>query len=212
MTRKICISGPSGTGKTTLAMWMAKHYNIAYLDGSGKKIWGDRAIGTDDITNHQDIITKSYIDPIWGLKYQENLLDYRATLMNSCDNWVMDRGPLDNMVYFLLQVSPMVGEKTSMGILNEALVLYGEQTHQIITILSPDIPLTRDGKRVPNRFYQMTTDAVYERVFKNQLRHIKNVKSLGIFIWNLDKRKQQIMTFMSNIISPNDPKLGGIRK
>jgi adenylate kinase family enzyme len=210
--KKICISGPSGTGKTTLAKWVAKHYNIPYIDGSGKKLWGDRVLDTEYITCHADIMRESLLDPIWGMKYQERLLDYRAELMKQ-DNYIMDRGPFDNIVYFLIQNSSSVDESTTAAFIEEALELYKEQTHQIITILAKDTPLERDGKRVNNRFYQMMTDAVYERVFKNQLVRFKEVKPLGLFVWDMQKRREEVMKFMSNIITPtNGGKIRDIKK
>ena len=74
---KIFISGVSGVGKTTMAKQISKDYKIPFIEGSSKVLWDKY-----NIKSHIELIKKTYLEPQFGLDFQNELLDYICALKN----------------------------------------------------------------------------------------------------------------------------------
>jgi hypothetical protein len=198
--KRIVISGASGTGKTTLAYWTAKHYNIPFISTSAKNLWAKHGIKT-----HQELITKGEQDFQWGIDFQFELLEYRLQVTSKLDEWVSDRGPLDNIVYFLNQNSQNADKDTTLTYLTRALdFMRIKQTHQIMLAFSKEIPLEtkgNDGMRITNPYYQYMIDAIYQRVMETYIPQVK-VRTMVVPFWDFEQRKTETLKFLSDLIMP----------
>jgi hypothetical protein len=149
-----------------------------------------------------DIIKRNTKDPVWGIAFQNELLDLRVNLFEKHfeTGFVSDRSSLDNICYFLLQCGPYVDTETSRMYLSRALSIYSKyQTHQVILPFTNDTKLEDDRMRINNAFYQAAFDAVLEKITSLYAPHITNVKVLIIPEWDLELRKTMMLEWTSNI-------------
>lgn len=190
--KKIAISGTSGVGKTTLAKYISEKYNIPFVTMSTKPLWDKLGI-----TSHEDILKRSAEDKHWALQFQDLILDERERLDKENNTYVTDRGPIDNIVYFLLQCSQYVTELNTHSYIQRCLELQKNITHQIILPFTEEVVLEQDNKRISNPYYQMTVDSVFSQVYRRYIG--KNNKTLLILEWDWEKRKKIAGDFISPI-------------
>ena len=161
MVRKlIVISGPSGSGKTTLAKALSAELGIPFIESSTKPLW--RAWG---ISSHKEIITKSQVDPAWGISFQFAVLQHRKQLVERNPQMVTDRGPIDNWVYFLMQSSHHTPNAISERYLEECLDLHRQASCSFI--LEPLPTVEHDGFRVTNKYYAEMTFQLMKATARN---------------------------------------------
>lgn len=192
--KRIVISGAAGTGKTTLAKWIANKYKIPFISSSTKELWPEFGI-----ESHYDLKKLMREDPIWSSEFQRKVLDHRAKIMNENEEYVLDRGPLDNFTYYLLECSDHETEEESERFVDYVMNLYIErQTHQIFLplILSG---IEDDGKRITNPYYQFTVDSVLSSIRAHYAAKIPSVKHLIVPIWDFEQRTNLVMKFLSNL-------------
>lgn len=149
--KKINFTGVSGTGKTTLAKWVAEEYKIPFLSGS----YSDLVPATKTMP-HQDMINQ---DAQTVFSQDMQVLNLRNKLFQSEPEYVSDRSYLDSAAYFLNKLSHRVNECDSETFMETCRALSAVQiTHLIF------IPFTQDylkewemednHKRIMNRYYQ----------------------------------------------------------
>lgn len=99
---RIGLSGPQGVGKTTLANDLAQSPEINFISCSARETYKD----FEGIRTHADVINKSALDHGFARAFQTNLLYYREQVLRGENNFVTDRTPWDNMVYYALECMP----------------------------------------------------------------------------------------------------------
>lgn len=202
MSIKIQICGPSGVGKSTLALFIAHSLDIPFVTTSTKPLWDKHGI-----KSHKELIDKGQSDPKWGLNFQYEVLKYRESVITDSivanpKGYVTDRSPIDNLAYFLMQNTMQLPEDASNSYRMACEDALRDQANKIIRIrFNYDQKLEDDGKRINNRFYQMMTDGVFESIFQNDLlnisHHFDNRDLLVINEWDITKRLAEVQDFLN---------------
>lgn len=175
---KIMISGVSGAGKTTLAKWISDTFNIPFVIGSTKVFW--KQFGIKD---HKELILKSINDIDFGLEFQYKCLQYRKEEMSKHKRFVSDRGVLDNIVYFISQISPFVSESITEDYINLANQFLKDNPDCITLML--DIPPTihEDKARIINSYYQDSIHAIFQLTLARYLL-TNNIHYINTWKWS----------------------------
>ena len=191
---KILLSGVSGIGKTTMANTLAQKYNIPFIIGSSKVLWKKY-----HIDSHRMLIDRCNSSNQFALDFQYELLEYRKNEMAKNDRFVTDRGPLDNLVYFLLQLSHNVSQFETVKYIEACIDSLPKDALQIYFKFDPVIlksmnHLENDGARITNNYYQMMVATVF-----NMVLHQDYLKSRvhEIDMWDM----QQRITTIEHIIN-----------
>ena len=191
---KILLSGVSGIGKTTMAQILSEKYKIPFIIGSSKVLWRKY-----HIDSHRMLIDRCNSSNQFALDFQYELLEYRKNEMAKNDRFVTDRGPLDNLVYFLLQLSHNVSQFETAKYIEACIDSLPEHALQIYFKFDPVIlksmnHLENDGARITNNYYQMMVAAVF-----NMVLHQDYLKSrvYEIDMWDM----QQRITTIEHIIN-----------
>ena len=204
---KIAFTGASGSGKTTLVKFVAKEFNIEHFSGSSGdlKIDSDRKYlfdkyGFKGNEGHLNVIQESHKNPDFGYELQCIIQERRAELIRDVDNFITDRSPLDNWVYFLLQSAPYQNDKVIHEFLRKCI---NAMANLDIVIYIPSlIPIEDNGSRVPVLHYQKAVDAIFEKYwveFKVELEVMgaKTVMS-KIASMDLEIRKKLVGRLIKN--------------
>lgn len=197
--RKIYISGTSGTGKTTLAKYLSMRYRIPFVSSSAKEIWEQYGV-----KNHQELIAMTMKDPKLGLKFQNHLIEHRLEKLEGLDQYVTDRGPLDNLVYFMSQCSSQLSEEDTMNYIQACRDAYPLGFTQIYLTNNP-LEMEVDGYRIDNRYYQTMVDVLYMHYTQvNTLfEPTEGVSPLYILPdWDWEKRVKAVETIFNK--NPNN--------
>lgn len=190
--KRIGIFGPSGSGKTTTAKFINEVYGIPYLHTDGPEL--RKKYGCN---SHRELVTLSIVNPFKGLCFQHDLLDERLKLAMTHDNFVMDRSPVDNMAYFLLQNSAVSKPEVTERFLERAGGLLDRYTHLIGIPALYDKP-EDDGVRIQNLYYQQMTWRIMEWIVSDFISTSTLVpKILVLDNYDLAWRKKEIMGFIS---------------
>lgn len=192
---KIYISGVSGSGKSTLANYISAKYRIPLLNGSAKVLWK-----AYNIKSHKEMIEECVKDPEFGLEFQYKLLTHRKDLMLSEEKFVMDRSPLDGLVYFLLQVAPNLDSSKTMEFINAYKGAYPSDKYTQIFLDMPKDTLAKnlaiDGMRIDNIYYQTFVNDMFQKQIQHNWLEILQPKDksslLHIPDWQWEKRIKTI--------------------
>lgn len=186
---KILLSGVSGIGKTTLAKAIAEKYHIPFIVGSSKVLW--RKL---NISSHKELIERCEKDVIFALDFQYRLLEYRKQQMSIYDRYVSDRGPLDNLVYFLLQISHKVSQAETVDYITACREMVTPDITQVYmdfdyNILKQMGQIESDGARITNEYYQLMVASVFDMVIG---RSLISTKTACLTVWNFEKRLEHM--------------------
>lgn len=160
--KKIFISGVSGSGKTTLAKYIAARYRIPFINGSSKVLWEKY-----NVKSHKDLITKCNEDHKMAVDFQYELLEYRKEQLKGVSEFVTDRAPLDNLVYYLLQISHMEETEATNGFVEACESTYDLFEYQQIFIDMEYYPIEDDGYRIVNAHYQRMVNCVFKDIIRS---------------------------------------------
>jgi len=203
---KIALSGPSGLGKTTLCKFIQKEFGVEWKSVSAGDLLNeqDKAILYERYgysgTGHRNVIALSNTYPRFGEDFQQYVLDRRIELILNHSGFVIDRSPLDNVVYMLAQNGHNVSEEYIESFMNKAINAYRYLTHLIMIKYSNDITQIEDNdSRIPNRYYQrMISDLFQATYVRNFASQINGPKVVTIDFWDLDQRKSLLRNFLSS--------------
>jgi hypothetical protein len=211
--KKIAFSGSSGSGKTTLVQFVANELGIPHLSGSA----GDLKTEEDKLILHEEhgypggghsaVIKYSALNPEYGLLNQQMLQRRRHQLilgehplLTHGGSFVTDRSPVDNLVYFLLQVGyhPSVSDEITEKHMKDCLAAWNELTHVIYVKAVQPREVERNHRRVDNKFFQKTVDAAFEFWIKTFFikESIDGPEVLIIDYWDLEQRKEAVLSFI----------------
>ncbi len=191
---KICITGPSGTGKTTLAQYISQTYKIPFISTSTKPLWEKHGINS-----HEELIKMALENPQKGMDFQLEVLEYRKKLLEGEHEFVSDRSPICNIVYFLMQNSFMVSEQACKEYINLCKQAMSMFNGIIFTPFTKDVILENDGARVNNKFYQETTNAVYTYATSLMVPELSKIYGVSM-PWDMTTRKALTSNLVANII------------
>lgn len=193
--KKIYICGPSGVGKTTLAKAISEKYNIPFVSTSGKSLWA-----MFNINSHKELIDRTAADPMgFGMNYQIALLEQRTAAIDGYSQFVTDRSPIDNLVYFLAQVASHATEEQTKKYI-DVCELSMKRANKVIYIpFTREILLEDDGARIVNGYYQEYITSVFDLVIKkNYLNFCRGNNCFKrITDWNWDKRIKLVDSFLN---------------
>jgi hypothetical protein len=204
---KIAFSGPSGVGKTTLCKHVEEVMSVPHLSTSASDVFSKESkerliqLGWTQ-SGHKDVIIHSIKNPKFGKAFQDFLLEDRANQINSNKRFVIDRCPIDNLVYRILQVGIHETPDEWIEFLAKALATLQELDLVILILASKDIPSIEDNKsRIPNLVYQKAVSSVFEMVFglvKEYNDFLSNQPLIRVIdTWDLGMRKARVNSFLS---------------
>lgn len=201
---RIALCGASGSGKTTLAKSLARVFGIPFKENSAGLLLTpeqqEYLVNTYGWTKsgHQDVIRLSNINPSFGFDFQNELLITRGKWIANNSPFIIDRSPVDNITYFLLQVSALVSEPHCDSFIRAAQDAMLPITHLIyIPTMNPNVE--NNGSRVSNYYYQQMVTAQ----FRNTINTYFNPNSANcrfyfhaVTTWDWDARLRQAIAFI----------------
>jgi len=192
MDKRIFITGPSGMGKTTLAEYIEEKHGIPFISTSARKLWS-----TYGFKDHEQAHQLSVLNPSKGFNYQLDVLNDRTEALIKSDTWVCDRSPIDNFVYFMVSIAPLITGAETKAFLSKVRALMSIGTHLIITPYSEDIQLT--DHRIKNRYYHMMTNKLMDWALWDPIIEASRIeKRLILAKWDLRERKRLIDQWLNS--------------
>lgn len=205
---RMCLSGPSGTGKSTLARNIAKTFNLKYVESSAGLTISpedrERLMARYGWTGsgHKEVIRLSQMKPDFGYAFQTAILSNRIKLIEKESCVVFDRSPLDNLTYFMLQCSSNVPDFMVDEFIVRCRAAMDKVTHLII-IETPDMStgytVEDNNSRISNYYYQAMVNQIFLHNLNRYLLQTKsNYKTLTINSWDFKVRTQMLLDFIFN--------------
>lgn len=164
MSKRIMFVGPSGIGKTTLAKYVAKKYDIPFISGS----MSDLLPATKGISHNELLSLGS--EAMYKSDFQ--LLNIRNKLFKDKENFVTDRSYADLAAYFWYKQSRNIPECEMEHFFCQCKTLMEGQCDVAIFL-----PLNLDtykhwlmednGKRILNRFFQVQISSLMGELLAN---------------------------------------------
>lgn len=188
---KICLAGPSGTGKTTLCHWINKEFGIPFVPTSTKGLWDKWKIKC-----HEDIIKKSAADHKWGYEWQLDVLRHRAVELSKHSEFITDRSPLCNAVYFLMQAAPFLSYAETLDYLEKCKRLLDTVDGVIFIPFNRDMGLENDGYRVNNIIYQECSQLYFDYTL---YRYMQPKRFKRITSTNFENRKTAVREWLAKL-------------
>lgn len=179
---KIALCGPSGSGKSTLARKISEEYGIPYTENSAGLLLPKedqdfliREFGWTK-SGHADVIKLSHINPEFGWEFQSRLLLTRIKFIQSNPSFVIDRSPVDNMAYFLLQNASITTPERTEAFIYAAMGAMKDITHLIFIPTMIGEEIEDNGSRIANKFYQKMVTQVFIHVINTYCPHVNMVE------------------------------------
>jgi hypothetical protein len=135
---------------------------IPFISTAGRSIWEKF-----NIRSHREIIEKTVNNPKWGYNYQDALLDERLKMMSKHDHFITDRSPIDNLVYFLMQVAPHISYAKTLEFIERAKEVSNGIDRLIYIKHHKDLPLEADGARINNPVFQQCSQLYFDFCLDN---------------------------------------------
>nr|DAD91488.1 MAG TPA: AAA domain protein [Myoviridae sp. ctx322] len=173
---RIQLTGPSGMGKTTLAMDLARHLGIEFSSGS----YSDLMPETRKMT-HREMLELS---PETKFQNDYQLLNLRNKLWNGKSTYVSDRSFMDSAAYMVNKVSQTIPEcdldsfvgacKTCLTHCEAVIFLtYPDKIH--------DWSIEDNHKRILNGYYQMQISQIIWGLLRDMDWHFISNEDGGIY-------------------------------
>lgn len=196
---KIALCGPSGSGKSTLARRIASEYDIPYTENSAGLLLPkeDQDFLIEKFgwakNGHAGVIQLSHANPEFGWEFQSRLLLARKKFIMETPSFVIDRSPVDNMAYFLLQNAALSHHALTDSFMSTGMEVMREITHLIFipTMISEDIE--DNGSRIVNKHYQEMVTQVFIHVIN---KYCPNVNMMELQTSSRDLRWTMTKNFL----------------
>ena len=202
---KVAMMGHSGSGKTTQCLLLNNRMGLAFTANSAGLIIP--AVVQQKLHNkygwsqsgHADVIRLSNINPGFGLDFQDAVLEARTNFIMDNDDFIIDRSPVDNVTYFLLQASHLQSERSCQKFIETAQYAYRKLTH-VVLLSNPSGEIEDNGSRVANSVYQGMVASVFNYVFEKYFKGLeKGPKVLILDTWGeIEDRYTQISSFLES--------------
>lgn len=168
---RIGITGPSGTGKSRLASYIAEKYNIKYItsketrkfDKETEDRWFEEfGYKYSDDRGHSGLIQIQNQFPKFGLEWQRGVLDIRNDMYSNINNFVCDRTQFDSLVYMTTQVMNYADKNYIENFYKSAVDGLNKSFDLIIYLTTEEMQEVEDNKlRVSNIEYQRYIDQIF---------------------------------------------------
>jgi deoxyadenosine/deoxycytidine kinase len=192
LSLRIALAGPSGTGKSTLAKWISEEYKIPFITTSTKPLWDKHKI-----KSHLMLLERASHDPVWGLQFQHEVLEFRENALKGHVNFVTDRSPVDNLSYFLLQNTHSLPENDTTRYIHYCEKALSKFNYLFVLPFTKEIPLEDDGKRINNRYYQMLSNQAFDLSCTLMVNELKKLRGNTLQKWDWETRKQLVKLTIS---------------
>lgn len=191
---RIFITGTSGVGKTTLAKFISERFGLPYIPTSASMMWPKYGF-----TSHADALQKCMANPEIGFLYQRDVLFNRLDRLISEKDFVTDRGPIDNLAYFLLQQA-YHNDANNWEFINACKQLH-KLADKTIFLTLPD---TAEGYTIEDNKKRITT-IVYQRLVDSTMQmvvdeYFNGYNILYIKVWDMEYRKKITEDFIKGIL------------
>lgn len=208
---KIACVGPSGSGKTTMASYLEEKLHMKFIRNSAGIII-PKAKQTEfkekygwTKSGHQDVIRLGHINPMFGLEYQKAILEARAEIIRTTPSFILDRSPIDNVTYFLLQASMYQPIQQCEEFINYARSTAQELTH-LFAFHTMDYEVEDNQSRVSNVYFQRAIDAVFDdtlkRYFERPLKMTTRITHLKT--WDLVEKKTIVLNVFDDFLNAKE--------
>jgi len=173
---RIAFCGTSGSGKSTMARVVANALGLDYTENSAGLLLNqdqqDMLVKKYGWTKsgHQDVIRLSNINPGFAWDFQWELLKTRARFIRETQSFVIDRSPVDNLTYFLLQTAHLVPEIDCDRFVTAAQEALQPITHLIFFPAVFD-QIEINGSRISNWHYQSMVSGVFSNTIDSYFRN-----------------------------------------
>lgn len=202
---RIAFAGPSGLGKTTLGRIVAKRLKLQHPSTSAWDVLSevDKRYLYENFgytqKGHRNVINLSNSVPNFGTEFQRLVLEARIKQIHNSPNTVLDRCPIDNIVYMLSQVSHNMQEGRVQYLIEQAQRAYQMLTHVIIIKYSSDIPFIADNNsRVTNRYFQQYISDVFGGVYNRYFSQLVGPRVIALDFWDLKQRTDTVLSFITD--------------
>jgi len=226
MEYKIAIAGPSGTGKTTIAEYIAQTLGVRHITSKETRVvsddikdrWAKKYLYFGDC-GHKRLINLQNEFPQFGMEWQEEMLYARGRVIKENTNFIMDRSPIDSLTYMLNQVSHNVYDpKYIDSFIKNVADQLRELTHVIFIPYSNPDWVEENGSRIASVPFQKLMSSSFEHVISEYLvKHVYKVEFspegrlthgripwkpglLVLDMWDLQKRKDLTTEFLTKYI------------
>lgn len=189
---KIAFTGAGGTGKTTLAKYIADKWGIPYVGSVSREVMKEMGVESEMAQEH---MTDSEL-----LALQQGIYKRRNAKLASLDSYVTDRCALDNYIYGLRRCGSALTEpiraEWERGAVED---LYAQDLvfHTPIGLFKTE----DDGVRVTDLSHQHLMDAA---MYGFLCKHAFDKLTTHVYVLNmsaLDRRKTFVDALISEVYS-----------
>lgn len=203
---RVQITGPSGTGKTTLAKIISDELNIPFISTSAKEVWPNFGIN-----KHSDVFDLSI--PKFK-EYQEAINDNRVTNLHGINSFISDRSVgIDSIAYFFDHLAGRLS-KVELDIFKSEVITDMLSVTDAIIYLPYNFDLQsipiNDGKRITNQYYQEKMTLIFDyvinmlsdRKLKPNWKHTTilegKIEIIRLCSWDINKKSIKSIKFIKN--------------